>query len=175
MATETTLSPYQLYNNWLFNPDMKIEVPKELLKYNSPISVFYVLNMFIMNAKLNSFLNEHLNNIGVHYLEKEELFKFLKKCVKDFKVQKNSIPFIPRQKNEKLYEALRKKIAVLKNYELTLLSDIINKSEEKDGIYNALGLVKTEKPKKVKKTKPKKEKGLLIKDYLKKNFQMAKV
>jgi predicted DNA-binding protein YlxM (UPF0122 family) len=112
--------------------------------------------------------------MGVYYLEKEELFKFLKNCVKDFKVQKNSIPFISRVRNEKLYDALRKKIPFLKNYEVKLLSDIVDKSEEKDGIYNALNLVKTEKPKKIKKIKQKKEKEN-IKEYLQGNYQMTEI
>jgi len=171
---ETTQSPYQLYNNWIFNPDQKVEIPKELLKYNSPITVFYALNMFIMNSKLNSFLNEHFNNISVHYLEKEELFKFLKKCVKDFKIQRNSIPYIPFNRKEKLYEALRRKIPTLKNYEISSLCDIVNKSEQKDSIYNALGLVKTEKPAKIKKTKQKNKEKINIKEYLKLNYQVTK-
>jgi hypothetical protein len=167
------ISPYHLYSSWLFNPDLKIPVPKELLTYNSPITIPYAINMFIMNAKLNLFLDQNLNTLEAYYLEKEEVFNFLKKCVKDFKIHKKDIPFIPRQKNEKIYEELRKKIAVLKNYEISLLADIINKSENKDKIYVSLGLSKIEKPKKIKKI-DKKNKGIAIKEYIKKNYVVTK-
>jgi hypothetical protein len=167
------ISPYKLYSNWLFDGDLKKEIPKELLKYNSPISSQYAISMFVLNGKLNYFLNEHFNNIGLYYLEKNDLFKFLKKCVKDFKVQRNSIPFIPFSRREKIFEALRKKIPFLKNYDITLLSSIINSSEEKDGIYSALGLEKLEKPKKVKKTKEKNKEKIGIKEYMEKTYQVV--
>lgn len=167
------ISPYHLYSSWLFNPDLKIPVPEELLKYNSPITIPYAINMFIMNGKLNLFLDQNLNTMEAYYLDKEEVFNFLKKCVKDFKIHKKDIPFIPRQKNEKIYEELRKKIAVLKNYEISLLADIINKSEDKDKIYASLGLSKIEKPKKIKKV-DKKIKGITIKEYIKNNYVVTR-
>jgi len=167
--------PYKTYTNWLFDGDLKKEIPKELLKYNSPISVYYALSMFILNEKFTTFLDEHLNNMGLYYLDKEELFNFLKRGVKELKIQRNSIPFIPYSRREKLYEALRKRIPVLKNYDIDLLSDIINNSENKDNIYNSLGLVKIEKPKKVKKTKQKKEEKIIIEKYLKDIYQVAEI
>ena len=167
--------PYKTYTNWLFDGDLKTEIPREILKYNSPINSYYALSMFILNGKLNFFLNEIFNNMGLYYMEKDELFKFLKKCVKDFKIQRNSIPFIPFTKRDKIHLILRKKIPYLKNYDISLLSEIIDNSPEKDSIYNALGLVKTEKAKKVKKEKPKKEEKIIVKDYLVKTFQTVKV
>ena len=56
-----------------------------------------------------------------------------------------------------------------------LLSEIIDNSPEKDSIYNALGLVKTEKAKKVKKEKLKKEEKIIVKEYIEKTFQLVKV
>lgn len=171
------ISPYKQYSTWLFDGNPKSEIPKELLKYNSPITVNYALQMFIMNGKLNAFLNEHFNNIGLYYLEKDELFLFLKKCVKDFRIQRGSIPYIPFKKNEKIFEELRKRCPELKNYDISLLIEVINSSEDKDKIYNALGLEKIEKPKKVKRTKQKKEKEekTSIKEYLKNNIQETSV
>ena len=168
-------SLYKVYSNWLFDGDLKREIPKELLKYNSPITIYYALSMFILNEKFTLYLDEYFNNMGLYYLEKEEVFNFLKKGVKDLRIQRNSIPFIPYSKKEKLYDALRKKIPVLKNYDIDLLSDIINDLENKDSIYDSLGLVKMEKPKKVKKVKQKKEEKIVIENYLKNIYQVAEI
>jgi len=145
--------PFKTFNSWLFDGNLKTEIPNKevLLKYNSPITQTYVLNMFILNGKLNHYLNEYFNNIGLRYLDKEEFFKFIKKCVIDFKIKRNTIPFIRMyKKNSKLYERLRVKLPVLKSFEISMLCDSIDKMDDKDIIYSSLGLDKPSKPQKQK-------------------------
>ena len=167
--------PFKTFNNWLFDGNLKSEIPDKsnLLKYNSPITPTYVINMFITNGKLNHYLNQYFNNIGLRYLDKEEFFKFVKKCVHDFKIQRNSLPYIQSYKrNSQLFEKLKKKIPILKPGDISLLCDIIDKMEDKDIIYNSLGLQKVEKTK----TKENKQKkiGLKLDDFLD-NFKIMRV
>jgi len=153
--------PFKTFNNWLFDCNIKSEFPNPevLLKYNSPITHTYVLSLFVLNAKLNHFLNEYFNNVGVRYLDKEEFFRFIKKCVIDFKVQRKSIPYVQSyNRMTNLFNKLEKKVPLLKKYDIALLCDIIDKDPEKELIYSSLGLDNTIKPKNKKEVKPKNKK-----------------
>jgi hypothetical protein len=86
--------------------------------------------------------------MGLYYLDKEELLKFIKKCVKDFKINRRTITYFPRRSADDLFDALRNKVAVLKNDDLELLTQIINKSDDKKAILSSLGL--DSKPKRTK-------------------------
>ena len=95
----------------------------------------------------------------------------------DFKVRRNSIPFIKRSYKDKLFNELRKKLPTLKNHDISLLCDLIQKRDDKDSIYNSLGL---EKPKK---TKFKKSKNNVeddandvvpLKKFLEDNFKVVR-
>jgi hypothetical protein len=169
--------PYKTYQTWLFNNDIKSPLPDRdtLLKYNSPITPMFMISMFLNQGKLNHFLDEYFNNMNLYYLDKEELMKFMKKCVIDFRIQRNSLPFIPRSKNTKLFEVLRKKIPTIKNYDITLLTEIVDKSEQKGDIYYSLGLDKPEPIKKQKglKKSTKKDKQT-VEEFLKSNFKTMK-
>lgn len=167
--------PFKTFNNWIFDGNLKSEIPdkENLLKYNSPITVTYVINMFILNAKLNYYLNEYFNNIGLRYLDKEEFFRFIKKCVHDFKVQRKSIPFIQNyRRNSQLFEKFRKKIPMIKSYDISLLCDLVDKSKDKDVIYSSLGLDKVEKHK-VRKSQQKKI-GKKLDEFLD-NFKIMRI
>jgi len=168
--------PFKTFNNWLFDGDKNSGVPSELLKYNSPITHTYVLSLFMLNGSLNMYLDKYMNNIHLRYLDKEEFFMFIKKCVADYKIKRNSIPFIKRyHKHEKLFEVLRERHATLKNDDIQLLCEIINKQENNERIYASLGLDKPKK-RKVKKAKSKKKVNEKIteKDFLK-NFTYIEV
>ena len=144
--------PFKTFNNWLFDGDIKSKIPEDLLKYNSPITPLYVISLFPLVGKFNYFIDQYYNNINLWYLEKDELFKFIKRAVIDFKIKRNQIPFIPFKKKDKLFSAVRPKVPELKPYEVSLLCEFINSSENKDRIYQTLGLEKLEKPKKNKKS-----------------------
>lgn len=172
---------YKTWNEWVFDGNLKSKIPSgenipDLLSYKSPINNQYMINMFLNQGKLNHFLNEYFNNISLYYLDREEFMHFIKKCIIDFKIQKRNLPFIPRTKNTKLFEALRKKVNILKKYDISLLCDIIDKSDMKDDVYYSLGLEKPETIKKQKglKKKAKKEKET-IDDFIKNNFKTMEV
>ena len=146
----------------------------DILKYNSPITHTFVLAMFLKNGPLNHYLNEYFNNINVRYLSREELFIFIKKCVQQFKIQKSQITFYPRQARFILYEKLRNRMAILKNDDVYLLCDIVEKSNNKEAVYDSLGM---DKPKKVKlkKAKKLKAKKITLKKFLKDHFSTIKL
>jgi hypothetical protein len=173
--------PYKTFNSWLFDGNPKSKIPSgdgipDLLKYNSPITNQYLIGMFLNQGKLNHFLNEFFNNIGLYYMDKKEMFYFIKKCVIDFKIQRKNLPFIPWTKNTKLFEALRKKTPTLKKHDVSLLCDIIDKSEIKEEVYYSLGLEKQESIKKQKgmKKETKKERPT-IKEFLESNFKIMEL
>ena len=95
--------PFKTFNKWLFDGNLKTQVNSDLLKYNSPITHTYVISMFQRSGKLNHFLDAYLNNINLYYLDKEELFNFIKKCVMDFRINRRDITFSPRTYNNDLF------------------------------------------------------------------------
>lgn len=167
--------PFRTFNTWLFdrNPNSPIPAPKkgvDILKYNSPITHTFVLSLFLRNGELNHYLDEYFNNIGLRYLSKEELFKFIKKCVIDFKVKRNQTVFYKWKRQDKLYNILREKFPQFKNNDITLLCELIERADDKEAIFHSLGL---EMPKKRKlrtsKKKPKKGK-VPLREFLAEHF-----
>jgi len=172
--------PYKTFSRWLFDGDLNSPIPDKevLLKYNSPITTNYLLNIFVKNGKLNHYLDNYLNNIGVRYIDKEELFCFIKRCVNDFRIQKNTLHYIsyPKQKT-KLFDKLRNRIACLKNDDLSLLCDIVENSDEADIIYSSFGIDKPskEKIKQTKKDKDIKENNNSLQKYLSDHYKLIKL
>jgi len=130
--------------------------------------------MFLKHGPLNQYLNEYFNNINVRYLSRKELFIFIKKCVQQFKIQKSQITFYPRQPRVILYEKLREKMAVLKNDDVYLLCDLVEKSDNKDAIFDSLGLDKPKKTR-IKKQKKLKAKKITVNKFLKDHFSTIKL
>ena len=161
--------PFKTFNNWLFDKNKNSPLPKpkngvDILKYNSPITHTYVISLFLRNGLLNHYLDLFFNNINVRYLTREELFKFIKKCVMDFKIRRQELVFYPRRQRFELYEKLREKIHTLKNDDIFLLCDIIDRSKDKESVYHSLGL---DKPKKKKgKNKKIKDEKFSLKDLM---------
>jgi hypothetical protein len=174
---------YKTFNNWIFDGSSKSKIPipktaddgtiivPDILKYNSPITHTYIVSMFLKNSSLNSYLNKHFNNINLRYIDKEELFYFIKKCVIDFRISRRSMVWKKYTHKTVLFKTLRKKIPILKNDDIDLLADVIEKSEDKDKIYVSLNL---DKPKKVKSKKKKIKKGrkISLQDYIQENFSV---
>ncbi len=125
--------------------------------------------MFLKNGPLNFYLDKYFNNINLRYLDKKELFTFIKKCVLDFRVGRRDTTFIPFTRKSKLFGILRNKFPELKNCDISLLCDLIEESDDKEVIYNTLGL---EKPKKVKRRKEPKSKKSTLKEFLAKHFSI---
>jgi hypothetical protein len=167
-------SPFQQFQNWLFDGSKKSEIPQNILKSTSPISSQYCISIFLNNPKLNHYLNTYFNNINIWYLEKEELFTFIKKCVNDFRIQRRSLAYIPWRKTDKLFNSLRKKFTNLKDYEIVLYMDFLQKDENKDQILTTLGLNDDKKLKltKIKKSKNKKSKINKISEFIEENIRI---
>lgn len=178
MVEAKQVSPFQTYFTWLFDFNPKSPIPKDLLKSTSSISNTYAISTFLNCGPLNKYLDDYYNNIGVYYLEKKDLFTFLKKCVKDFRINRKSIAYIPWKKTTKIYDALRKKLPELKAFEISFLCETIDKSEEKDEILATLGLDVAVKKKTTKKEikemqeKEVKNENLTVAEFLKENFEI---
>lgn len=171
--------PFRTFNSWLFDGQKYSPIPKpkngvNLLKYNSPITHTFLVSMFLRHGPLNSYLNKYFNDMNLRYLTKEELFKFIKKCVIDFKVKKRDIVYYPRRAKQILYDILRERIPTFKNDDVLLLCEIIEKSENRDAIFESLGL---DKPKKGKVKKPKKikSKKISLKNLLDEHFSIIEI
>jgi len=178
--------PFKTFNSWLFDGRKDTPIPKpktddngkvivpDILKYNSPITHTFVLAMFLKHGPLNRYLNEYFNDINVRYLSREELFIFIKKCVQQFKIQKSQITYYPRRPRVILYEKLREKMALLKNDDVYLLCDVVENSNNKDAVYDSLGLDKPKKTK-LKKAKKLKAKKITLKQFLKDHFSTIEI
>lgn len=170
--------PFKTFHGWLFDGSRTSPIPKatetvDILKYNSPITHTYVISMFPKHGPLNHYLNTYFNNINVRYLEKEELFMFIKKCVLDFRIKRRDVTYFPYKRNTKLFTVLREKLPQFKNHEINKICNIINDSKERDMIYESLNI---EKPKKKKLRKAKKQTGKVsLKNFLERNFSVLNV
>jgi len=164
--------PFTSYMNWLFDGNPKSVIPEISAAKNSPINQAWLVRMFALNPNLNAYLNEYFNNNGLWYIDKVDLMKFMKKCVIDFKVQRSSIPWSrARTQTDKLYNVLRDKIVTQRDDEISLLCEIVNRSENRSRIYTTLGLAKPKKAT-VKKKKTKKKDGVITaKNYVEQNFK----
>lgn len=168
-----TLSPFQIFNSWLFDGNIKTSFPEpksdeygnvripDLLKYNSPIQPTTILRYFMKDLKFNHYLNQYFNNINIRYIEKIEFFYFIKQAVIDFKFSQRQMTYFSYKKKDKIISKLSIKCPHLKSYEIDLLSELILKNENKDNILSSLGLEELKKPKKIKGKKKKK----INKDY----------
>lgn len=165
---------FQIYYNWLFDNNLKSQIPEILLESSTPINHQYAISVFLGNQILNKYLNEYFNNINLWYISKEDLFIFLKKCVRDFNINRRNLTYISWKKDTKIIEILSSKFPQLKSFEILQLCDNIEKSGEKDSIYNALGLDKEEKVKKNKKSKNQSKDRETVQDFLNKNFRTGK-
>ena len=152
--------PFKTFFNWAFDGNIKTPIPSgegvpDILKYSSPINANFLMRSFVTHGKLNFYLNKYLNNMGVRYIDKEDLFFFIKQCILDFKIKRKDIHFINWDRTGALFTKISKKFPLLKKDEIKIICDVIDKSEEKESIYRSLGLDKKKVTKEKKKKKPK--------------------
>jgi len=167
--------PWKSLNMWLYDGIKQSEIPPILLKSGSPVTHQTLIKMFINNGPLNFYLNKYLNSTWLFSIKKDELLRFIKQCIIDYKVRKNSAFYSKRPTKDILIEILKEKLPTLKNNDLALLSDIISKSKDRDVIFETLGL-KSPKAKKSKKIKTKSKKiKLSQKEYISENFNYVEV
>lgn len=181
--------PFKTFINWAFDGSIDSPIPKpevdsagnvitpDILKPSGPLNQRYIVSMFMKNPKMCLYLNKHFNNINLWYVDKETLFKFLKKGVIDFKVRRGDLFFMKsRRSKDKLIEKLEERFPLLKMDDIRLLSDMVEKSSQRDAIYHSFGLKKPSK-RKIKKEKGRKKTGAKTsaKNFLKKNFEIIQV
>jgi hypothetical protein len=179
-----SISPFKVFNNWLFDGDIKTPFPEptfdengnikspDLLKYNCPITPTYILKYFQKNLKMNHYLNKYFNNENIYYLNKKEFFYFIKRFVIDFKFNQRQLLYIPFQRKDKLKNSLSLKCPYLKPYEIELLSEMILKDNSRNNILSSLGLEDIKKPKRKKKNQTKKNTKISMKEFIQENFSI---
>ena len=179
--------PFKTFINWAFDGSIDSPIPKpevdsggnvitpDILKPSGPLNQRYVASMFMKNPKMCLYLNKHFNNIGIWYVDKETLFKFLKRGVIDFKMRRGDLFFMKsRRSKDKLMEKLVDRFPLLKLDDLRLLADTIEKSDQRDSIYHSFGLKKPRKRKIKKEKKVKKTADTSsAKHFLNKNFEIV--
>ena len=178
--------PFRTFIDWAFDGSIDSPIPKpevdsggnvitpDILKPSGPLNQRYIISMFMKNPKMCLYLNKHFNNMSIWYLDKETLFKFLKRCIIDFKVRRSELLFMKSKKNkDKLIEKLEDRFPLLKHGDIEFLYELIENSDQKDAIYHSFGLKRISK-RKVKKEKKKKKtnKQTSAKNFLKKNFEI---
>ena len=175
------MADYETFYRWIFDGFLQSELPQKevYLKYNSPITTNRLISSFMLYGELNHYLNKYFNNVGLYYIEKEDIFRFVKKCIIDFKVRRNNLSFINIKKDSNLFQGLRKKFPTLKGCDISLLIDIIDKESDdlKNSVYESLGLLKPEKPKKARKLLKKvleKVENVKIKNWIAENFSASR-
>jgi len=173
------ISYYSIFFDWLFDGRINTPIPThpdfDLFKYNSPINETFLLKMFIKNGPLNHLLNDY-NNLGVRYLERSELFFFIKSCVIGFKIKRKDIHYTPYRRTAAIFDKLKSKYPTLKDHEISLLAEQVEKMEDdkKNAIYRALGIEKKKKvtTKKKKKSTSKVSKSINLKSFISDNFEL---
>lgn len=172
--------PFQIFMGWLFdgNPNSPIPEPDpdngiiDILKYNSPITHTYIISLFMKCGSFNYYLNEHFNNINLRYIDKSELFYFIKKQVYERNIKRYQLYYIKRTRKSKLFDIIRERMLYLKNDDISLICDRIDSSEEKEKIYTSLGI---EKPKR-ERVKNKKIKNIIsLNEFLSENFNIMEI
>lgn len=166
--------PFKIFNKWLFDGNRKTSIDSSLLKYNSPITNMYVIGLFQRSGKLNHYLDKHFNNMGLYYLDKEEFLKFIKNCVMDFRINRRTITFFPRKPTDDLFDSLRNRVAILKNDDLDLLTQLINKSDDREAIYSSLGIDKKPKACKIPNRKMNKKNKITLDEFME-NFTTIEI
>jgi len=170
---------FKTFNDWLFDGNIKSEIPKELVKYNSPITNKYVISLFLNTGFFNYYLNKYMNKNNLYFLKREDVFNFVKEFVIKNKFTRRHIPYLKRyySKNFNTYDKLREIYPEMKNSDIVLLCEIVENSEDKDKIYYSLGITKDYEKEKIKKS-DKKNKEIKDKYSLKdlmKNFNIIMV
>lgn len=174
------MNEYKTFMSWIFDGNINSSIPQpdpecgtpDILKYNSPITHTYLISLFTKCGKLNHYLNKYMNNINLRYIDKKELMFYIKKCVIENKIKRYQLHYFIYKRKDKLFNLIRTKIPYLKNEDITMICDIINKSDEKESIYRSLGLEKT---KKYKVKKINKRKKITLINFIKDNFSIVKM
>jgi len=159
------VSPYTILNRWLYDGNYKSEIPVSLCEKSSMPQTM-LLYHFISDKYLIH-INKIYNNFNLWAMKLPDVFRFLKHTVKlsGFKP-----PYTKMYKNKSdtmIFKILRLKFPFLKKYETLMLIDEIDKSDDKNAIYEGFGLKKPIKRKNKTKVKQEKKKMVQKKESIK--------
>lgn len=154
---ETTVSPYTLLNNWLLDNNKDSIIPEDLVN-DKTIGPQYIL-YFFQGSIYQPFISNLFNNYGVFQLDRLEVFKLVKQAVRLSGFRQKYIKRFTESKT-KLSKSLKSQYPYLKYDDVNLLVDKIEESDDRETIYEMLGL---SVPKKVKTSKETLEEAEVLK------------
>lgn len=142
--SEEKVSAYTVLSNWLYDGSAVSKIPKSVIDANE-IGSQYLL-WYFKNSIYNVYINKHFNNFDIYKLDKEASLKLLKESILSTGFRPK---YTPKQKNttSKIFGILKKRYPYFKSDDIKLLITIIDNSEEKDQIYETLGLYNPKKKK----------------------------
>jgi hypothetical protein len=156
---------YRSYTRWLFDGSETSPIPEEqeILKYNSPITIQYMLQSFLPNSKMTIYMNKHFNNFHLYSLDKKQFLQYIKHLVLKLNLTRGDFNYKPKRDDEGVHLLQKKlmgKIPELKPYDIALLCEQIDNLEdgEKEKYYAGLDMIDPKKRKMPKKKKKKNEK-----------------
>lgn len=147
------ISIYTILNRWMYNGSLNSPMPKELIN-DKVIGPQYILYYF-KDSMYNLYMNKHFNNYDIFQMDRIDMLKFLKRCI----ILTGYRPrYVPRSKSirSKITQILKRKMPYYKWHDIELLVSMIDKRDDKDQIYETLGLYKPRKRKVTKKKESKK-------------------
>lgn len=147
-SKETKESSYSLLTKWLYDGSKTTTIPSQVVDDYSIGNQF--LLFFFRGSVYLPYISSTFNNYNLFALEKSEVFTMLKSMIQSTGFTQKWYPY-PKKGKVKLIEALKPKFPYLKEYDLSLLADQIDQSEDKESIYESLGLSDKAKKKKNKK------------------------
>ena len=160
------VSPWHTFNKWLYDGSMTSKIPTELLTDKS-IGIMNLLYYF-RASKYGVVISNLFNNWDLFTLDRVEVLYFMKECVYRTGYKPPFNNKVPAKKS-KLHDYLKERHPFLKSDEVFMLVDIIDNSDEKDSIYETLGIYSPGKAKKTTKaqleffTKDEKKKEVKVK------------
>ena len=135
-------SPYAIFKEWLFDGDMRSEIPEICL---SVINKRTALSMLGRAGNVTIFVDKYFNNYEMMKLDDAEFFKFMKELVVTKEFGKYDFSFFKSASPDKDLKELRKKLFFLKLYEIELLLEVAKNDDEFDAFEEALGITKYKK------------------------------
>jgi len=146
------VSPWTVFNNWLFDGNMKTELDEETIKAINPRSIMDSLcNMY----QLTTFINDNFNNLYIiYYMDKSQFFSFIKSLIIKKKIGKYDLGRLKIKKNSAAeIKKIHSKLPHLKMYEIETLLKCIKGDEEEESFLDYLGVKENKKKKLTKKVK----------------------
>jgi len=162
---------YREYTRWIFDGSATSQIPEEqeMLKYNSPITIQYMLMCFLPHPKMTIYMNKYFNNFDLYSLDKKQFMKYIKHLVLKLNLSRSDFNYKPKRDNEGIHQLQKKlmsKLPELKTYDIALLCEQIDALEEKekDSYYAGLDMIDPKKRKMAKRKSKKKNNGNLSLD-----------